>query len=157
MREPDRIDAAVALGLLAVVLLAVIYFAPLTRDAGPSDPRGPPGEDGRDGLDGRDALPWFGATFRVRFTCRLADCADLRMDLYGDVAQYDRVRYVEFIQDETFQTHAPENRFVVLWNGSGAMTMTLRFHVVDTGYSTESPAYVVRNGSAWILWEVSVR
>ena len=147
-------------GLFLMSSLLVIVFMSEGPPGiqGPPGPTGPMGPTGRPGDDGQDALPWYGATFRVRFTCRLTDCTDLRMDLIGSVdLGGGRVRFIDFIQDEKFQVHAPENQFVVVWNGSNMMLMTLRFYVVDTGYSMESPTYLVRNGSAWILWEVSVR
>ena len=158
-------DARKELMVTSLVLFTAIMvfnsaFLLLVYREGPPGPpgdQGPTGPLGRPGEDGQDALPWFGATFRVRFTCRLVDCTDMRMDLIGAVEQYGQVRYILFILDDRFQVHAPQNQFVVIWNGSSAMLLTLRFHVEDTGFQMESPAYLVRNGSAWINWEVSVR
>lgn len=161
MNPQDRdslylVAAVFIAGLFLMSSLLVIVF----MNEGPpgiQGPDGPVGPTGRPGEDGTDALPWYGATFRVRFTCRVTDCTDMRMDLIGAVEQYGKVRFIDFIQDGRFQTYAPERWFVVIWNGSSATLLTLRFYVVDTGYQMESPPYLVRNGSAWIDWEVSVR
>jgi hypothetical protein len=136
-----------------LVIGAALFHLLVPPGIGPQGPRGLPGEDG---ADGQDTLPWHVALFRVRFTCRIADCTDLRMDLYGSVEEGGQ-RFIVFLQDERFQTHAPENTFAVLWNGSLHTILTLHFFVVETGYSSESPPFFIRDGSAWVVWEVSVR